>query len=269
MALNHYSFQMQDLLDRFLRRWVWVVFFGGIGALVGFLISLMITAKYEAAASILINLDYTRTVEQELVIEDRVLDRAWHLINSDETYLRVLEELVAAKGEFSAWESVETLRESTRFDARLSRWEFIGIHTDPQIAVVIADAWQEVALSRLDEAMQHAWKAQSLQGISFDVACVEMVIVEEWDDVLTCVTIGAEVSSEIMTELRKEIAASHGLLTVITYEPFQKASLPEDPILWPRGLLVFSGGMIGFILGFLIFVILKKDEKSEKSTSTN
>ena len=269
MASNNYSFQVQDLLDQFLRRWIWVVFFGGIGALVGFLISIMIPAKFEAAASILINLDYVRTVEQELVVEDRVLDRAWHLINSDETYLRILEQLVASEGDFSAWESVEALRESTRFDARLSRWEFIGIHTDPEIAVVIADTWQEVALNRLDEAMEHAWKAQSLQGISFDVACVGMVNVEEWDDVLTCVTIGAEVSPETIAEVRKEMDASHGLLPAITYEPFQNATLPEDPILWPRGLLVFSGGMIGFILGSLIFVIPKKDEKSESSAITN
>ena len=267
MATEHYSFQAKDLLDRFVQRWVWVVAFGVLGALVGFLISIMLPAKYEATASILMNFDYSRVVEQELVVEDRVLDRAWHLLISDETFQRVLERLVESQGEYQAWESMETLGKNTRFDARLSRWEFIGIHTDPEIAVVIANAWQEVGLERLDEAMEHAWEVQALQGFTFDVACVDMVIVEEWDDVLTCVTIGEGISPDIIEELREEILASHGLLPVLTYEPFQNASVPANPVLWPRGLLVLSGGMIGFILGFVILIVSSQNQvfKSRKT----
>jgi hypothetical protein len=269
MASEHYSFQAKDLLDRFVQRWMWVVALGVLGAMVGFLLSIMLPAKYEAAASILMNFDYSRTVEQELVVEDRVLDRVWHLLISDETFREVLERLVESEGEFEAWGSIEALRENTRFDARLSRWEFIGIHTDPKIAVVIADTWKEVALERIDEAMEHAWKVQSLQGFTFDVACVEQVIVEEWDDVLTCVTIGEGISAEIIDELREEILASHGLLPVISYEPFQNASLPEAPVLWPRGLLIFSGAMIGFILGFVSLIVSSQSQNSENQKIQN
>ena len=265
MASDQYSFQLDELLDLFLQRWTRIVFFGVMGALLGYIISIMLPARYEATSSILISLDYSRTIEQELVFEDRILDRAWHLVFGEETYSDLREELIADLGEFDAWESIDTLREHTRIDARLSRWEFVGIHTDPEIAVVIADTWQEVALNRLGDAMDHAWKAQSLQGVTFDMACVKLIVVEEWDDVLSCVTIGTGVSPDTIDELRKELAASHGLVPMVTYEPFQKASFPEVPILWSRGALVFAGGMLGFILGFLMFTLPKEVMRPDTS----
>jgi hypothetical protein len=258
MASNQYSFQSKEWADWFLQRWVRIVSIGVLGALVGLLLSLILPPRYEAVASMLINYDYTYTSEGDLLIEDRVLDRVYHLFVSDETYSNVLDQLVATEGTLDAWKSVEVLRGHTRMDARLSRWEFIGIHTEPEIAVLIANTWQQEALGRLDEAMDHAWKAQSLPGFSFDVACVETIIVENWDDVISCVATGEELSQETIDELRKELAASHGILPMIAYEPFQEANLPERPVLWPRGVLILSGGVIGFILGFLIIILPKE-----------
>ena len=57
MATEHYSFQAKDILDRFVQRWMWVVALGILGALVGLLISIVLPAKYEAAASILMNFE--------------------------------------------------------------------------------------------------------------------------------------------------------------------------------------------------------------------
>jgi len=260
---NQTSFQFQDLLNRFLRGWIIVVLFGGIGVIVGFAISLFLPPKYEAVASILVNIDYGRTEPLELVVEDRILDRVWYLIISDETYARTVEELVASEGDFDAWSSIEALRDNTRLDARLSKWELIGIHNDPEIAVLIANTWQEVVLDRLDEAMEHAWKAQTLQGTSFDVACVEMLVAEKLDDVLNCVTLGPEVDPAVLVELREEITSSHGILPMINYEFFQNAIAPESPVLWPRGVLMFSGGMIGFLLGLIRLSLPEKRIKTK------
>jgi hypothetical protein len=251
------SFQFRDLLDRFLRGWIWVVLFGALGAVIGFSISLILPPTYEAAASILVNIDYGRTEPLELVVEDRILDRVWYLIISEETYLQTIEKLNASKGNFDAWASVEALRENTRLDARLSKWELIGVHSNPEIAVLIANTWQEVVLDRLDEAMEHAWRAQTLQGATFDVACVEMLIAEKLDDIMSCVIVKPEVDPGILTELREEITKSHGLLPNIHYEFFQNASTPESPVLWPRGILIFSGSMIGFILSLLRLILPK------------
>ena len=131
------------------------------------------------------------------------------------------------------------------------KWELIGIHNDPEIAVLIANTWQEVVLDRLDEAMEHAWKAQTLQGVSFNVVCVAMLVTEKLEDTLSCVTLGPEVDPEVLVQLREEIISSHGILPVINYEFLQNASAPESPVLWSRGVLVFSGGMIGFLLGLI------------------
>lgn len=268
MELNHTTFQFQDFWGRFFRGWIWIVIMGGIGAIIGFAISFILPPKYEAAASILVNLDYGMTEPLELVVEDRILDRVWHLIISDETYAQTIDELLTSQGENKAWASIEELRENTRLDARLSMWELIGLNSNPEIAVIIANAWRDVTLHRLDEAMDAAWNAQTIQDVMFNVACVEKLVVEKWDDVLNCVAFGPELSDESIKGLRQELAASHGILPIINHEPGQLATMPEHPVLWPRGIFILSGGMIGFIVGFIIVFFPQKTKSVNSSNNS-
>jgi hypothetical protein len=245
-------FQITPLTKRFLKRWPLIMLMVVIGAIMGFGISILLPPRYEAAASIAVSVDYGRIEEIDLVTEERILDRVRQLMLSEETFSLVKEKVIVETGLSDDWDGLEKFQKNFRLDARLSKWEMIGIHTNPEMAAVLANIWQEVNLARLDEAMDHAWKAQSLQGVKFNVGCVLLLTGEEDDSLYRCVTVGPDISTEVVEKLRHEIDESHGIIPVIQYEPIQKAIPPDHPVLWSRGLLIFSGGMVGFIIGFLV-----------------
>ena len=238
MSLPAETFQLSDPFQRIIKGWIWPVVFGVIGVIAGLGFSLLIPARYEAASSFAVSVIYGVTENLELVVEDRVLDRVWQLAISDETMRQTKELLQASSGAKQAWGTIDSLRQHTRLDARLSRWELIGIHPDPSIAVEIANAWRTVTLGRLDLAYEHAWNAYSIQGVAFDVECVKLLTEESSLNLWTCVN----------------SVASQGLLPILEYEPVQLATSPDSPVLWPRGLLTFFGGSLGFIIGLSLLL---------------
>lgn len=248
------SIETTQLLERFLLKWPSIILLVVVGAAVAFGISALLPARYEAAAAIAVSVDFGRIVDIDLVTEDRILDRVWQLMISDETLTQVRDRLIASYGATSDWESVDSLRKKLRLDARLARWEMIAIDPDPGIASAIANVWQQVNLERLEDAIDHAWRAISLQGVRFDVGCVLLLTNENEDAIYHCVAAGPEISQDALETLKGEIAASHGIIPVIQFEAVHEAVPPEHPVLWPRGLLIFSGGMMGFLIGCLIFL---------------
>ena len=236
--------------------WRWLIVAGLAGAIVGLVFSLLFPARYEAISAIAINIDYGRTEIFELVVEDRILDRIWQLAVSDETYLETKSILDASVGRLDAWATIDHLRKHTRLDARLSRWEFIGIEENPTIAKEISNAWSTTFHKRLDEAYDHAWRAVTLQGVTFDVSCVELLTGVEGEYFWQCISLGPDITEDDADQLRAEIEASHGILPLLSYEHIQEASVPDRAVLWPRGLMIFSGGVIGFIIG-LIYVLTR------------
>jgi hypothetical protein len=248
------TFQITKFPKLFLKRWPLILLLSVIGAITGFGISHFLPSRYEATAAIAVSVDFGRTEEIDLVTEERVLDRVRQLMVSDDTFLQIKDILVHEYHFSDEWDSLDEFRENFRLDARLSRWEMIGIHSDPEIATLFANIWQEVNLARLDDAMDHAWKAQSIQGVEFSIGCVLLLTGEDSDSIYQCVTVGPHVSQDVIEELRYEITESHGIIPIIQYESVHRATPPDRPALWPRGLLVFSGGMMGFIIGFLIAI---------------
>ena len=255
MSLPAETFQLSDPLQRMIKGWTWPVVFGVIGVAAGLGFSLLIPARYEAASTFSVSVIYGVTEKLELVVEDRVLDRVWQLAISDETMRQTKELLEANSGAKQAWGTIDSLRQHTRLDARLSRWELIGIHPDPSIAVEIANAWRSVTLDRLDAAYEHAWNAYSIQGVAFDVECVKLLTEESSHNLWTCVNSGPGVTKEDEESFRSEIEASLGILPIIEYEPVQLATPPDSPVLWPRGLMTFFGGTLGFVIGISLLLI--------------
>jgi len=254
MSLQSDSFNISDPLKRILDNWIWLLTFAVLGVIGGLIFSLLFPPRYEAGASFAVNIVYGITEDLELVVEDRILDRIWQLAISDDTFQETKKLLDKSIGEFEEWDSIESLRRHTRLDARLSRWELLGIHTDPSIAVAIANTWRGVTLDRLDEAYKHAWNAYSIPGVGFDAKCVQLLEGESSSQLWTCVTTGPGVSPENIQLLRDELEASQGIVPFIQYEPIQLATTPESPVLWPRGLMMFFSGAIGLIVGVLLML---------------
>jgi uncharacterized protein involved in exopolysaccharide biosynthesis len=225
-----------------------------LGAVGAFIFSLLVPPRYEAAAAVAVSVDYTRTEPLELVVEDRALDRVWQLAVSDESIQQAAQQLGAKLGPGEAWASGESLRAHTRLDARLSRWEFIGIHRDPSLSAEIANAWMDTVVERLDEAYDHAWEAALLQGAVFDVTCLGSQDGNPEASLWECVAVGPEITPDQVQRLREEIEASHGILPIFSYEIVEWATPPTKAVLWPRGLLLLAGTMSGFLIGVLLTI---------------
>jgi capsular polysaccharide biosynthesis protein len=262
--LDNWSFSPAGLLGRVVKGWIWLLISGVIGTAAGMAFSFFIPPRYEAAASFAVNITYGVTEEMELVVEDRVLDRVWQLAISDDTLEETQTLLELTSGQNPAWEDIEALRDHTRLDARLSRWELVGIDSDPSVAMEIANAWREITLDKLDQALEHAWNANSIQGVAFDVACVALLSEEEARLIWTCVNTGPDVAPEDLEFFRQELEASRGILPMINYEAVQSASVPTSPVLWPRGLLAVIGGVIGLIAGAIVLLRVTPNSTHEE-----
>jgi capsular polysaccharide biosynthesis protein len=250
------KFDLSDPLERISNGWIWIVLVGAIGVFLGIAFSLIFPPRYEAAAAFAINVVYGVTGDLELVVEDRALDRVWQLAMSDETLQDTVTLLEVSAGQNPSWESIDTLKEHIRLDARLSRWELIGIHRDPATAADIANTWRKVTLDRLDEAIDHAWNAYSIDGVVFDVQCVKLLSEDSTGQHLwTCINTSPGVSPEDRERFQSELEASRGILPIFNYEAVEKATVPETPVLWPRGVMAFFGGSIGLIIGTVLLLL--------------
>jgi uncharacterized protein involved in exopolysaccharide biosynthesis len=234
-----------EALNRLLSRWQQILLWAALGALGGLAFSLLVPPRYEAIAAFAVSIDYGRTEPLELVVEDRVLDRVWQLVHAPDILEATAERLRDEHGPDEAWASVESLREHIRLDARLSRWELIGIHRDPRKAAAIANAWYETVLNALQEAWDHAWRAASLQGEAFQVECVAGLQGLDDQALWQCFAGGPSVEPERLEALKAEVRASRGILPVIQFEGLGGAQVPRRPAACARGLLVLAGGLLG------------------------
>lgn len=263
---NHLeSFEITDSITKLLHRWSWLIASSLLGAGAAFAFSLLTPPRYETEAAIAINLDYGTLEPLKLVVEDRILDRVWQLMVADETLLETQNRVESELQPAEKWDSLQSFRVHTRLDARLSRWELIGIHNRPEIAQEIANAWMFVTLQRLDEAYEHAWNASQIEGITFDLQCISTLSGQTEAMLANCILLEDDLSENDILQFRAEIEGSHGILPILTYEAVHEATLPERPVLWGRGLSVFFGGTAGFVIGVMIVLALPLRGRERKS----
>jgi hypothetical protein len=129
-------------------------------------------------------------------------------------------------------------------------WKLVGIAADPQAAARLADAWLEVSLGELDEAMLHAWRALELQSAPIVVACSEMAHGAPVEFLWECLAAAPSPGPTVVAELRREIELSRGVLPVLSYTAQRRAEPPGSPVVWARGPLMGGGALFGVLLGF-------------------
>ena len=245
-------------LAHIAERWPWLAAAMVIGSLAGLLFSSAFSPRFQATAAIAVGIDYGRTQPLELIVEDRVLDRVYQLITSDATIMATVDRLSAAKAIQQPWQDLQGFQRKLRLDQRLSRWELIAFDEDPELAATIANAWAAVALEKMMEAQDHAWRASKLQGIDSLVRCIGLLPPSTLEDTLwLCVGSSPGLSSGDVDELRAEIDASHGVLPNMSFELIEHAVAPEEPVVWNRGALVLAGGLAGLVAGIVLVVSVR------------
>jgi hypothetical protein len=251
--------QINKLLKLTIKRWPILFAVGMIGALIGFLLTLLRPPIYSSAAVLGVNINYGVTEPLELVVEDRALHRVEGLLKADLTLEMVLEQLPTHMKLENNWSTPSRLRENLRLERQLSEWNLVATHTDPEIAAKVAQTWAESSLTILDESAKHAWRAAGLMGENpLGVDCIQVPISYEnketyiWECTLETIELDPE---SLSGTLQTELALSHGLLPNISYELLQEATVLVRPIVWARGPMILSGLLAAMLVGFWVVVV--------------
>jgi uncharacterized protein involved in exopolysaccharide biosynthesis len=247
---------------RALTRWSILIVMGIFGAGIGLVYSYLNPPLYQAEAVLGVNINYGVTEPLELIVEDRVLNRAAGLILADKTLRKVLDQTSESVRSDRGWEDPADLRHSIRVDRRLAEWELVVVDSDPKTAAEVAQIWAIASLQSLDDAAEHAWRAAALLGDSFDVECERIQVEDGGSKGWTCQVEPIDMDPETLSgTLQTEIDRSRGILPNLTYELLQSASPPTSPIVWDRGTLLLAGAILGLMGGFALELLglIKRD----------
>ncbi|MGH2606029.1 MAG: hypothetical protein ACRDG5_05510 [Anaerolineales bacterium] len=226
---------------RMLRRWPWISLGTVVGGILGLVASLGRVPVYQSSATIEINVDYNRTAPMSDLTLEQALDNVRVLLLADET----LERAIRLAG-FEEPIGPSEMRSRIRLAHRLDGWELLVNGEDPGKTAALANAWAEVALSRLGEATTHALRAAEWQGALYHASCQLVPDEAAERPVWVCRSDEPEGDPErIPSALLAEASMSHGILPIFTYSLAQRASIPARPVLWDRGTLVLGGAVAG------------------------
>jgi len=242
----------QDLsLPRFyrrtLQRWPWISLAAVAGGILGLIASLGRAPVYRSSAVIEIGVDYNRTAPMRELTMEQAFDRVRALLLADAT-------LAGAIGQSGAEGRIDVseMRSRIRLAHRLDGWELVVDGEDPVESAALANAWAEVGVGRIEEAMTHALRAAAWQWALYQASC--KLVPDEAEPPAALWVCQSDVTegdpASLPSSLLVEASLSHGILPVFTYSWVQHATVPSTPIVWDRGGLVLGGAVAGGASGF-------------------
>jgi len=251
------GFILFDFIKKLLTGWKRITILMVIGGLCGMGAAKLLTPVYEAKAAIAVTIDYTRTGALSDIQEDQAMRGLGCLIDSE-----AVRQAVQTQAEENGIQfDQQSLANNFTLERGDFRWLLRVRDTNPQQAADLANLWAEQAMSTLDVAMQHAIAADHYQQYldSLDY-CLQRLAPEGMSSE-PCVNLDFEyLSGEIIktsAAIRDEQSQSYGLMPAMQFFLADEASVNTGAVQGTRGILVFSGA----VLGFLIAVILPNKEK--------
>jgi len=266
------AFQMARM---FLNRWwimVLLVSGGGIGGLV---FHKVIPPVYEAKAVLEVNIDVSQYCLPQYEA-DRALSIVSMLINSPDVKQAVVNQAQSSGQPVT----LTRFQQSSVLEIRRSIMEMRVRDQNPVAAAVLANLWAEIAYDRLIQAQEHAIKANRLQqqltgwlmclpgyvtptpGSSTSqilvVPSCQILVVPSWNEKCENYTTEKieEVQSQLSAEIDTEQRQSLGVLPFLNFVLAEKASVPDQPILYGQGIFALAGAVIGLVVS--VWIILSE-----------
>lgn len=223
--------------------WYWLIVAMLIGGLIGLGITRLRPPRYQASAVLRIDLVGEEYHQLGWTWKRDILSPVRVLLLGDETLMQTL----ASQGKNGDERSAAELREDLRLNDLESEWFLGAIHTEPDEAAHIANAWSSIALSELEETTSQATRAAKIAAQLETAGCVlrgahgaAWDCPPEWG--------GVEVAS-LIEQWESAFAASHGIPPELEFELIREATAPRQPIYWGRGAIILSASLLGGVVG--------------------
>ncbi len=230
---------------------VFVLLLAGGG--VGWLVNRAQPPQYEAVASISVDIDYVSTGPLTQYEEDLALNGVYRVMMSNDILQKVVDRL-ATEG---IQTSVVQLKALAVLERRINVWNLRVRNTDPRMAEQVANVWAGQGYATLLEAYQHALQADRLNHYLLSLEnCLSQTAASEPSSAQCSQARYAQIQADLReagTALYNERLASRGLFAGLTIGPFDRAALPDSPVLYNRNQVILAGCLIGFLLA-VVFV---------------
>jgi uncharacterized protein involved in exopolysaccharide biosynthesis len=247
VAVSEYS--PIDTFQNILNRWWWVVLFALIGGGIGWVVHRLQPPVYEATAVLTVMIDYTQTAPLTEYDQDHAIGIVKAVILSKEVIDQVI-----TKAQSQQIQIEELNNEHTIFlDRKHSVLELTARDPNPQIAATLANLWAETAYGALVEAQHNAVQARILRGQLVALEkCLQLPETSP-DTPAVCRNYPSEDLPDRIQVLASEVQnaeiGSKGIISPLLFEVSERADLPARPVAYGANWLIFSGAMIGFVLG--------------------
>jgi len=245
---------LAELYRRALGRFRLIFLAGVLGGLMGIGMASLSSPRYRATAVLTIGVDYARSQWLDEDANRLAMLSVQELLLSDDVLQGVLKRTgLPAHEDQQQIADIAALRQDLRLLWVDDRWELSAASSDPLWAAATANAWAQVGLEHLREAVGHAMSAAELQSRLFRVFCrptdssggpaPSLWVCDEGDP-------GFETQG-LPEELLDEVEQSRGVIPPLTFALQSMASPPEAPETGGRAVMAAAGLLAGLLIGTL------------------
>ncbi len=261
--------RLRNIFDEVIRFWPVMVVAGLMGAFLGYVLSQSMPPLYEAKAILSFGLNYDREPPLRQREQDLAEGKVAGFVASDEILQAALDELAGSDRQSSekTLPTLEELKSQVQLVRKISHWELFVVNQNPGLAAELANAWSSSAERGLWDAYTHALRAETLQT-QLDQIQIELVELEvnpypSLDDEQSIKKLLVK-TERLQSQLQNELDLSHGVVSFVSFEITNLASVPVDPSTRGVGSLVFAGNMLGFLAGIFLALVIRFLPKRSK-----
>ena len=248
-----------EALEKALRFWWLIAVLGIAGGLLGWLFNLLQPPIYEAGVMYTIGLN-----EKELLLPGQTalsyVDQENYLSPIEALFYAqdVRDEIIRKTKDINlAFDVKYFYQQEFRIERIAQRWRLIVQNHDPQAAASLADIWADSVFALLTRISDHAILARELD---LEITTIQHCFSQNsFSQANTCAgTSYADLAEKnanfesLNIKLASEQEASRGITPEFYFAISERASLPVEPVLFIRSLVIFAGTAIGLVIGFIL-----------------
>lgn len=253
--------------------WWAIVVISIIGGLLGWLFCWFQPPIYEASAMYSMDLD-----EQELapadqlplsyVAQNNYLAPVQSLFHAQDVRDKLL---IDAKKNDIKLNAADFNGKDFRIERVGYLWRLVVSNTDPQAAAALANLWADTVYTTMTEISSHAVNVRRLE---LEVTVLQRCFsTNDFNQANLCAGTSFPTLGEVDThlagldsQLLSERKASRDITSALSFAITEMASVPNEPVLYKRSMIIFAGTAIGLLIGFLLsprlaFLLAKRNVK--------